>query len=354
MLDKLHTDLKLQIEELNSSLRPLILKKQFEIAPYTKGPTTEKRRKSSLQDIGYTLSYLGQAIELNSPGMFVSYSNWLKALMHDLGISISAIVENFKAMKLVLLETLPLEYHNIITEYIDKGIEVLEDDFTPESSYIDLSTPYGKFANEFLTYALAGKRHNASKLILSLVKKEIPIKNIYVDVLQIVQYEVGHLWHTNKISIAQEHYITSLIQLVISQLYPYILNEKQTNKTLLASCISGEQHEIGLRMLSDIFELEGWNTWFLGANLPDKEIIKAILERKPDLIALSVTVLFHLDKLTSLISKIKASGITTPIMVGGYPFNNDKTLWKKVGADGWATDPEHALKFAQKLLELAG
>jgi methanogenic corrinoid protein MtbC1 len=79
-----------------------------------------------------------------------------------------------------------------------------------------------------------------------------------------------------------------------------------------------------------------------------------IKNKKPDLIALSVTVVFHLDKLSKLIQKIRNEGIKTPIMVGGYPFNNDKTLWKKVGADGWATDPDHAIRFADKLLKVAG
>lgn len=274
--------------------------------------------------------------------------------MLDLGFSITSIVENFEAMKIVLLETFPVDYHHIIGEYIDKGLEELMREYVPESSYIDPSNPYGKYALDFLSFALAGKRHEASKLILSLVKKGIPIKTIYLDILQKVQYEVGHLWHTNKVSIAQEHYITSLIQLVISQLYPYILNQNPSNKTLVAACVSGELHEIGIRMLADIFEIEGWNTWYLGSNLPDKEIVNMIKEKKPDVIALSVTIMFHLDKLTKLIKQIRDAGIMTPIIVGGYPFNHDETLWKRVGADAWAMDPDHALEYADRLRTLVG
>lgn len=354
MLNNLNHEIKEQIDDLNSSLRPLILRKQFDIAPYTKGPEDTKRREKSLQDIGYTLSYLSQAIELNSPGLFMSYSKWLKNLMHDLGISELPLIENFRAMKLILLQNLPIEDHDIISDFIDRGIKELKRDSTVEPSYINPTNPYSKYALDFLSFALAGKRHEASKLVLSLIKQGIPIKTLYLEVLQKVQYEVGHLWHTNKISIAQEHYITSLIQLVISQLYPYILSDKQANKTLLAACISGEHHEIGLRMLTDIFEMEGWDTWFLGSNLPDDQIISMIKDKKPDLIALSVTVMFHLDKLSKLIKKIKMHGISAPIMVGGYPFNNDKTLWKKVGADGWATDPSRAIRFADRLLDLVG
>ena len=38
------------------------------------------------------------------------------------------------------------------------------------------------------------------------------------------------------------------------------------------------------------------------------------------------------------------------IIVGGYPFNIDKDLWKKVGADGQAVDAETALKIADNLV----
>lgn len=351
MNKELNQELKSLIDTMNVSLRTVILEKQYEIAPYTKSANLEKHHEASLKDIGYNLSYLAQAIDLNTPSPFITYSKWLKGLMLDLGFPVTLIIENFKAMRAVLLESFPVDYHKIIAEYIDKGLEELQKDFVPDSSYIDPTSLYGKYAFEFLTFALAGKRHQASQLILSLVKKGIPIKTIYLEVLQKVQYEVGHLWYTNKVSIAQEHYVTSLIQLVISLLYPYILNQEPNNKLLLGACVKGESHEIGLRMLTDIFEIEGWDTWFAGANLPDQEIIKMIEEKKPTVIALSATVIFHLDELTKLIQKIRATGITTPIIVGGYPFNNDKTLWKKVGADGWAIDPEDALKLADRLAD---
>jgi hypothetical protein len=36
----------------------------------------------------------------------------------------------------------------------------------------------------------------------------------------------------------------------------------------VAACVSGELHEIGVRMLCDLLEMEGWNTIYLGANVP--------------------------------------------------------------------------------------
>ena len=48
--------------------------------------------------------------------------------------------------------------------------------------------------------------------------------------------------------------------------------------------------EIGARMVADFFEMEGWDTCFLGANTPKESIIETIRAQKADLVALSDTV----------------------------------------------------------------
>jgi len=351
MKEDLYSELKKLLDNNNSRLRSLILQKQFKISPELDIKYSAKQQEYCLRDIGFNISYLSQAIKLQSPNLFCDYSKWLKRLLQNLGVSIPSVIANFEAMAEVLCEEFPSCYHEIITSYIESGIKTLNMDIKDESTFIDPDNLYSKYAKEFLSYVLNGKKSNASELILSLVKGGIPVKKIYIDILQQVQYEIGNLWQTNKISIAQEHYATSVTQLVISQMYPYLFTGKEKSKVLLTSCVSGELHEIGLRMLTDIFEIEGWDTWYLGANLPDDSIIEMIKEKKPDIIAFSVTVMFYLDKLMALIEGIRKAGITTPIMVGGYPFKNDKRLWKKVGADGWAIDPERALKVADRLIQ---
>ncbi len=354
-MDKdLYHELKVLLDLNNFKLRSLILKKHFEMSPELTIKYSEKQKNYYLRDIGFNLSYLAQAINLQSPNLFSSYSKWLKNLMQNLGVSLPTLIANFQAMSEVLKNEFPSCYHEIISSYIEEGTQMLTQEIKEKSTLIDPTNHYSKYAEEFLLYVLNGRKSNASELILSLVKNGVSIKKIYIDILQQVQYEIGHLWQTNKISIAQEHYATSVTQLVISQMYPYLFTGKHKNKVLLTSCVSGELHEIGLRMLTDIFEIEGWDTWYLGANLPDESIIEMVKEKKPDIIALSVTVMFYLEKLKSLIEEIRKAGITTPIMVGGYPFINDKHLWKKIGADGWAIDPERALNVADKLIKTAG
>ncbi len=90
----------------------------------------------------------------------------------------------------------------------------------------------------------------------------------------------------------------------------------------------------------------------MGANMPEANIISALSEHKPQLLAISVTMPFHITKVQSLIQKIRNSNSldTVKIMVGGYPFELVQDLWLKVGADAFATDAKEAVKTANNMI----
>ncbi|WP_025719581.1 cobalamin B12-binding domain-containing protein [Paenibacillus sp. 1-18] len=60
----------------------------------------------------------------------------------------------------------------------------------------------------------------------------------------------------------------------------------------MAACVGSEQHEIGLRMLADLFEMDGWDTYYLGANVPDWSLVQAIVSYKADVVAISATMAY--------------------------------------------------------------
>jgi len=73
-------------------------------------------------------------------------------------------------------------------------------------------------------------------------------------------------------------------------------------------------------MVSDIFELHGWNTHFLGANTPVKDLISMMHKRKPDLIVVSVSVYFNIPNLLSALTELRTSFPKIPILAGGQAF----------------------------------
>jgi methanogenic corrinoid protein MtbC1 len=119
---------------------------------------------------------------------------------------------------------------------------------------------------------------------------------------------------------------------------------------MIAASIGNELHEIGIRMVADFFEMEGWNTYYLGANVPQNSFLQEIKNKKPNIVAISVTISFNLQNISALIQKIRKIDPNVKIMVGGYPFLVDTKLWEKVGADASAQNAQEALKLAEKLV----
>lgn len=218
--------------------------------------------------------------------------------------------------------------------------------------FIEAPHPYADLAQSYLSHLLQGQRHTASQLILNAVKNGVGVKEIYLQVFQRTQYEIGRLWQINQITVAQEHYCTAATQLIMSQLYPYIFATEKTGQVLVATCVGGELHEIGMRMVSDFFEMAGWDTFYLGANTPASSILSELKQRRASVLAISATMTFHLSATTRLIQAVRADSELTAvkIIVGGYCFNIEPTLWQQVGADGYALDAQQAIEVADKLI----
>jgi len=200
---------------------------------------------------------------------------------------------------------------------------------------------------------LRGERQIASRLILDAVEKQnINVREIYLNVFQYSQYEIGRLWQMNKISVAQEHYCTAATQLIMSQLYAHIFSSDKVGKTMVATCVGGDLHELGVRMVADFFEMEGWDTYYLGANTPTFSVLQELKERQANLLAISVTMTFHIRAAESLIAAVKSNEDykNIKIMVGGHPFNLESSLWQQIGADAYARDAQEAIEISNQLV----
>jgi nitrogen-specific signal transduction histidine kinase len=62
--------------------------------------------------------------------------------------------------------------------------------------------------------------------------------------------------------------------------------------------ITGKRKECPL--VADFFEMAGWDNHFLGANMQIESIIKTVAERQANVLALSITMTFHIDKVTGI------------------------------------------------------
>jgi len=313
-------------------------------------------REKSLQDVGYHLSFLAQALAVNNQALFVDYIAWVKVMLGQRKVLAADLAFHLECLAEVLTEQLPAEDGALAAGFVTAAVQAMPAMPDDLPTFLHEGAPLSPLAHQYFQALRRGERHLASQLVLAAVEAGTPVKEIYLNVFQPAQYEIGRLWQTNRITVAQEHYCTAATQLIMSQLYSYIFATAKNGRTLVATCVSGDLHEIGVRMVADFFEMAGWNTFYLGANTPHADVIATLIERQADVLAVSATISYHVDAVRDLISAVRADPACSRvrILAGGYPFNQDPDLWRKVGADGSASDAQQAILLAEQIVNEIG
>jgi methanogenic corrinoid protein MtbC1 len=157
------------------------------------------------------------------------------------------------------------------------------------------------------------------------------IKDLYEEVFKSALYEVGSLWETNKITVATEHLATAIVEGILNELFEQIFSDKKLNKKVVVACVENEKHQVGIKMVADLFEMKGWESFFLGAGIPTPELIRFIREVEPDLLAISLSVYFNFKVLVQMVEKIKVDFPYLPILLGGQAFNHISRSVEKLG-----------------------
>ena len=176
--------------------------------------------------------------------------------------------------------------------------------------------------NNYLNNLIKGNRKSCFNIVQSLVEQGFDIETIYQKLFTSSMYEIGKLWQQNKISVTVEHIATSITEQLISSLYPKILGAgKNQDWKYLGACVPGELHQLGGKMIADLMELYGWNSYFTGANTPEEDLLQEIERIRPDLLGLSISIYFNFDKMKSLISEIQFSFPNLDVIAGGHAFS---------------------------------
>ncbi len=198
----------------------------------------------------------------------------------------------------------------------------------------------------FTELLIKGNKDEARRLVLELYEQHIEIEDIYVKVLGRALKEVGLLWEKGIVDVWKEHYISEITLDIMKELKFMEKKEDIGGHTIIALTPGAELHNIGLRMITDILELKGYNVIYLGVNVPVQSLLEAIKIEKPELIIISVTIGCHIDSAKNMIEAIKNCFWKNPpkIIIGGFAFENYKKVLEVTNADYYGLDANDIIK----------
>ena len=315
-------------------------------------PDITARWRHCREDVTACLAHLAEALAIAQPTLFREHVHWLRAMLAGRGLAGDELSQTLGALARVLDEQFESGEAALARRYVESVLADLPRMAGALSSVITDDHPLATLARAYLEALLAGRRHEASRLIIEAAERDTSIKDLYIHVFQRTQHEIGRLWQLNEVTVAQEHYCTAATQLVMSMLYPRIFAGPRIGRTFIGACASGDLHEIGIRMVTDFFEMDGWDTQYLGASVPTDDLVRMIAQRRPDVVGISATMTPHLSIVAKLVDAIRAEPACrdVKILVGGYPLTVVPDLWRELGADGSAPDAQGAVDAASKLV----
>ncbi|MDR3687472.1 MAG: cobalamin-dependent protein [Coriobacteriia bacterium] len=325
--------------------------RQFVMWPELERSFSATQRTRMREDTRYHLEFFASALWFSEPAILDDYAVWCKTLFANLNLPSEWIEGSWLRIAETLDAALPSEEAAATRTAIEDAIVTLKAASTASSSFLAPGAPLGELARNYLITILDGDRADAVRLVIDAANSGVSARDIYLRIFQPTQREMGRLWLLNEVSVAEEHYVTAVTQVAMARLHERSALPATTGMTLVAASVGSELHDLGIHMVADVFELDGWNTRYLGANTPRSAVLEAVRATRSDVLALSATIASHVTEVAEIIDDLRADESTAhvKVLVGGYPFNVAPDLWRRVGADGYAADAETAPQIAARL-----
>ena len=182
-----------------------------------------------------------------------------------------------------------------------------------------LSRDFQSLVREFVERALSPSRTDLYSFLSFLYEHKIHLWEIFDLVVAPGMREIGERWARGEIGINHEHRASYETLEALAKMQSRILIRPAEGHAVVLAALGEEQHEIGLRCASYLFEAEGWRTHYLGARIPAQAVIASVHELGPAVVCLSISQADHLLALQRDLAGVMASArsIHAQIIIGG-------------------------------------
>lgn len=299
---------------------------------------------------------LAAALATGQADLFVARVVWSAHSFTVRGVDTDSLLASLQALRDVLADRLPPNATDAPVAVIDLAQKTLATALPPpDESVISRDAPAGRIALEYLQRALEGDVRGAIDLVLRALEDQgLSPRVVLIEVLLTAQQEVGRLWHLNQLTIAEEHLITAATGRAMAAVVDRAPRAAPAHqRSVLAATLPTDFHDLGLRAVTYLLELEGWRVFYLGADVPQDELVAASSYFGVDLILLSASMSIQLRALREAVAAIRANnGVRAPVLIGGSAFRDAPESWQSTGADAFAGSVEEALLRAGQLVPI--
>ena len=212
----------------------------------------------------------------------------------------------------VTLEDIPSEYRNnrSVVSFLSSAQRF---DMKKRDKYLM------KTQQNMRKFLLSGDLKNAISVYADFVKQS-SVANFYDIILRQAMYMIGELWDAKKLDVGDEHIASNTAMRLIEKIGTKS-RIKNKGKTILICTPDGEYHAIPCYMMETYLSLNGYDIINLAPSAPSSSITNHILDKKPNLILISITLKDNIKSCKRLVNNLKKFKI--PIIVGGQALQDE-------------------------------
>lgn len=306
----------------------------------------ERGRQYCRDDLHSHLDYLSGSLIAGEPALFGQYIVWLNELLTARGIPADSLPLSIDLLRDFLRRRLPSAQFDMVEAVLDGGQGALAQSVYPVrrlGASIDPAVCHP--CTETLAESLIRGDQRRCEKIVTAVTVEQGYVGMAINLVQPALYRIGEGWQVRQVSVAQEHLATALAQRLLVRQFVEATPARGNGRKALFACVPSNQHALGLRIVADAFELDGWEVDYLGADTPTNPLVERILEVQPELVGLSIALIRQLPVLKEVVDRIRsACGDAAPrIIAGGGSLDAVPNLAERLGLDQWHAQARTAL-----------
>jgi methanogenic corrinoid protein MtbC1 len=195
----------------------------------------------------------------------------------------------------------------------------------------------------------------ASQYVAQLQAEGVTLDAIYLELFTPAARHLGQMWEQDTCGFADVTIGLSRLQQLMQSLSVYFCEERVTSgnapRALLIQC-PGEQHTLGIFMVSEFFRREGWDVWGNSFHAGE-QVSKLVQVEWFDVLGISLANADHLARLKQLVDAAREASInpSLKILLGGPAVLARPELVQQAGADAMASDAQQAVQVATALVD---
>jgi MerR family transcriptional regulator, light-induced transcriptional regulator len=182
-----------------------------------------------------------------------------------------------------------------------------------------------------------------------------PPETVCVDIIQSVLLEVGERWMRNEVTIAMEHFASTLCRARLNAMIE-ALPVNEDGPLVLSGCAPQEFHELGIVMTNYFLRRYGWRNIYLGQNVPAIDLEKDLRKLNPSLVVFSAgrteTAILLAREILPVIEHVKQQWLPQlTFAYGGSAFVGDAGLHELFpGQVYFGDDARQSIKLIKELM----